>query len=326
MALQYRLIPPFLHVPEEDGFPDAWEAFCCKLLNLEQGTTGIIRRNPPEQGVDLFYPSKKIAYQCKSIESGKSGDFNVSHAIASYKAALKIKSTLGWVDYALCTNVAVTGTAESSLKDEIPRLLILPASHWIQLCEAKSAAVASNFRLIVDVHPRQISYGNELLDVTATFGELDPTDHDAYNVLLYCNRHDSLYRLPVHGDMPVEQLRQAITDLFRLPDSVAFSNEQISLSLTHELVVGGRRVPFSQTLTEAGIGTDSMVTYWTTIGVRDLVKDRSFRGDVIHMATAFDFAPQRSYSERRKSALKKYEAQIADRFAETDRMLTQSEE
>ncbi|HBN90794.1 MAG TPA: hypothetical protein DD408_16665, partial [Rheinheimera sp.] len=71
MSIHYRLVPPFLYVPEEQDFSKAWEFFCCKLLNLSNMTTEIYVRNPPEQGVDIYYPSKKIAYQCKSVEYGK---------------------------------------------------------------------------------------------------------------------------------------------------------------------------------------------------------------------------------------------------------------
>ncbi len=101
MSTHYRLEPPFLYVAEEQDFSKAWEHFCCKLLNLSNKTTEIYVRNPPEQGVDIYYPSKKIAYQCKSVESGKSGDFNAAKAIESIEAAKRIKTELGWQTYVL---------------------------------------------------------------------------------------------------------------------------------------------------------------------------------------------------------------------------------
>lgn len=91
----YKLYPPFLVVPEEQDFSDAWESFCFKILSLEKSKNNLHRRNPPEQGVDLYDTTDKIAYQCKSVESGKSGDFNVTQAVNSLKSALAIKDELG---------------------------------------------------------------------------------------------------------------------------------------------------------------------------------------------------------------------------------------
>ena len=72
-----------------------------KFLNCEHKTSGIIRRISPESGVDLFYPLNKTAYQCKSIESGFTGGFNSTRVKDSYRAALSVKSSLGWDKYFL---------------------------------------------------------------------------------------------------------------------------------------------------------------------------------------------------------------------------------
>ena len=326
MALEYRLVPPFLHVPEESSFADEWERFCCKLLNLEYGTTEIFVRSPPEQGVDLFYPTRQIAYQCKSVESGKSGDFNATHAIASYQSALTHQASIGWVQYALCTNVDVTGTALTKLQSAIPGLIVLPASHWVGLCEKHPLAVERNFRVVVDVQPRHVSYRDELGDVSVIFG--DPpaqANAECYSVLLYSNRHDAIYRLPVRASMTVGELVSALCDLFRLPDQATFDNDQISVSLSHSLVVEGRRVPFNQSLESAGIGPGAVVTYWTTIQWQDHKEKREFDGHIIHLQTLSAFTAPRSQHERKESALEAYKRMIANRFAELDATLLQDE-
>jgi hypothetical protein len=319
LAIEYRLVPPFLHVPEESTFADEWERFCCKLLNLEHATTEIFVRSPPEQGVDLFYPTHKIAYQCKSVESGKSGDFNTTHAIASYQSALTHQASIGWVQYVLCTNVDVTGTALTKLQSAIPRLIVLPASHWVGLCEKHPLAVERNFRVVVDVQPRHVSYRDELGDVSAVFGDA-PTETSAecYTILLYSNRHDTIYRLPVRASMTVGELVNALCDLFQLPDQATFENDQISVSLSHSLVFEDRRMPFAQTLESSGIGSGAVVTYWTTIRWQDLEDKREFRGNVIHMQTLSGLAAPRSQQERKASALEAYRRRLAGRFAELD--------
>lgn len=156
MCAHYRLHPPFLYVPEEATFSTAWESFCCKLLNISNATDSIYIRNPPEQGVDLFFPEKGIAYQCKSVESGKSGDFNVTKAVSSWRSALKVQDSLGWKNYTICTNVSISGSAEETLKKEIPGVTILPSSYWINLCEKHSAIVERNFRRLVDIPTNRV--------------------------------------------------------------------------------------------------------------------------------------------------------------------------
>jgi hypothetical protein len=324
MVIQYRLVPPFLHVPESSSFDDEWEKFCCKLLNLEHKTTEIFVRSPPEQGVDIFFQSKKIAYQCKSVESGKPGDFNVTHAVNSYKTASTHQAAIGWSQYGLCANVDLTGSAIATLRAAIPNLLILPGSHWIGLCEKHSLAVERNFRIVVDVQPRHLSYGYNLGDVREIFGD-EPVQPDAetYTIFLYSNRHDTVYRLPVRAQMTIEDLVRSMRDLFRLPESATLEKDQISVSLAHSLVVGGRQIQFGQTLSEAGINAGSSATYWTQLRWRDLNENREFRGDVIHMVTTGrNVTTLLTTQQRRDSALEAYGAMLAERFIELDRELT----
>ena len=115
----YQLNPPIFVVNEETNFPDSWEVFCCKLLNLENKTSNIVRRLPPENGVDLFFPDSKIAYQCKSVETGLRSGFNFTKIKNSFESALTIKSSLGWTKYVVCINTDLTGTQEENFKKEI---------------------------------------------------------------------------------------------------------------------------------------------------------------------------------------------------------------
>jgi hypothetical protein len=314
----YRLTPPFFHVPEATNFSEAWERFCCKLLNIENKVTEIFVRCPPEQGVDLFYPSKKIAYQCKSIESGKSGDFNATHALTSYKSALAHQSTIGWNSYVLCTNVDVTGTSEATLRREIPGLEILPASYWTGLCETHSQLVERNFRLVVDIQPSQRSapFSDDLTNI---FGAPPLSgDRENYMIFLYCNRHDKVYRLSIESNMNVGQLLSKIRNLFRLPEATTFSHENISVQLGHSILLDGRKLPLDQTLTEAGVLAGDAITYWTQIIWKDL--EREFRGDVIHMLV--DLPDRKSLKSRTNTAIGLFKESISRRFAEVDAAFT----
>src|SRR5437870_1273843 len=114
--MEYHLYPPFFEITPEPSFSDAWEAFCCLLLNLRNGTTEIRRRTPPDSGVDLTWSSTKFAYQCKAVESGKAGDFPLSKAIDSVETALQHRASIGWDKYGICTNVDVTGAQEEKIR------------------------------------------------------------------------------------------------------------------------------------------------------------------------------------------------------------------
>jgi hypothetical protein len=130
--LGYRMLqPPFFVVEPETSFANAWEVFCCQVLNRHHKTTDIYQRKPPEGGIDLYWPAKKLAYQCKSVED-KTGQFSLSKAMASIDSALKTRRELPWEKYILCANVVLTGEQERKLREQLPdKELELPTpSFW----------------------------------------------------------------------------------------------------------------------------------------------------------------------------------------------------
>lgn len=314
MSTHYRLEPPFLYVAEEQDFSKAWEHFCCKLLNISNKTTDIYVRNPPEQGVDIYYPAKKIAYQCKSVESGKSGDFNATKAIESIEAAKRIKSELGWEKYVLCVNVAISGTAEAALKKALPNIEILPNSHWTQLCESYPVEVECNFRRLVEVPRAKVldSIHNRFLD---HYSELlrGKIEESSFDVFLYSNRHDTTYRIPVSETFSCRDLLGIFRDFFKLPESANISSEGINISLSHAVVFNGKKVPLSKCLKDAGISHGSVITYWTTIRWADAEKE--FEGGVIHMMTSDIInRASRTLSQRRDRAIAEFSGTLRQCF------------
>ncbi|XUW88644.1 hypothetical protein OH764_00815 [Burkholderia sp. M6-3] len=323
MTTQYHLCPPFLHYPEEDDFSDVWERFCCKLLNIEHKTTEIYVRNPPEQGVDIFFPTKKVAYQCKSIESGKSGGFNVTKAVESIRAAKAIKPALGWERYVLCVNVAISGKAEATLKAELPDIEILPNSHWVQMCENYPAEVERNFRKLIEIPAPRIQAAIEERFISAFTDEMNrKLDSSQITIILYCNQHDTTYRVSVSADFTCEELLEVFRAFFKLPESKTVETEEIRVSLSHSVVFEGKQVPLSKTLRDAGILAGSVVTYWTTFRWKDLHLEA--RGDVIQMMTMHRItAPSgvRSKSERSRGALELFKILVRSRFEQVDASL-----
>ncbi|MEK6406902.1 MAG: hypothetical protein AABN34_08060 [Acidobacteriota bacterium] len=318
--MAYHLYPPFFVVPEESDFADAWEAFCCKLLNLTLDTDEVYRRHPPEQGVDLYYPARQIAYQCKSVESGKSGDFKVRSAIESITSAKAVSESLPWTEYALCTNVDITGTAEAKLRLELPKIVIRPRSYWIKLCEEFRESVERNFRLLLTVpEARVVGTINDAFETNYSEQLKSMLDTSRFNIFLYSNRNDRVYRVPVAPDFKVDDLVHILRWFFQLPGPRTIQSEGISVSLSHAIVFDGNRQVFSKTLRETGIKDGSVVTYSTTLVWEE--ESAQFSGDLLHMITrdTFDSHDPRKRAER---AMKLYEGDIHKAFVGFDKGLT----
>lgn len=320
MTTQYRLHPPILYFPEENDFSDVWERFCCKLLNIEHKTTEIYVRHPPEQGVDLYFPSKKIAYQCKSVESGKSGDFNVTKAVESIKAAKAIKTSLKWERYVLCTNVAISGKAEATLKAELSDMEILPNSHWVHMCETHPLEVERNFRKLIEIPVSRLQASiDERFVPTYSATLMEKLGASPEHIFLYCNRHDTTYRVPVSQDFTCDDLIEIFRAFFKLPESRTIAAEDIKVSISHSVVFEGQQVPLSKTLRDAGIKAGSVVTYWTTFHWKDL--QREARGDVIQMMTMHRvtaISETRTKQARAEAALASFTSLVQKQFEQFD--------
>lgn len=261
----YQLYPPIFVVPEETNFPDSWEVFCCKLLNLENKTSEIHRRAPPEDGVDLFYSSKKTAYQCKSIEIGLTSGFNITVIKKSYQSAIAAKKAIGWESYVVCINIDLTGTQISNFKKELPEVQLLQKSYWVTLCEKFNEAVLGNFRKIIPVPPNKIedkiddsfyeSYSNELKKLLK---------NDRFDLLLYCNRHSSVYRVPVSKALKLTDLLHILRGIFKLPPPTDFSNG-VQVSLSYSIVHQNARLDLNKTIEDTGLTENSIITFFTKI-------------------------------------------------------------
>jgi hypothetical protein len=325
-TMNYHLYPPFLVVPEESDFPDAWESFCCKLLNLSEKTAEIYRRTPPEQGIDLLYPSKHIAYQCKSVESGKSGDFNLSNALASIAAAKKVQSEVGWKKYVLCTNVDITGTTEKKLKEALPDIILMPRSHWLTLCEEYSDKVERNFRVLLTIPPQRVLntidqafYSNYSVELKKMLAD------NPFDIFLYSNRHEKVYRIPVASEFKVEDLLHLLRWFFKLPESRTISAEDISVSLSHALVFNGKKQILSDSLADIGITSGSVITYWTTFVWSE--ESATYKGELIHDVMEYKtlgFVKGRSLEERVERAMRAFSESVQEAFMEFDTTLEES--
>ncbi len=313
--MEYHFYPPFFIVPEETSFADGWESFCCKLLNLDEKTNEIYRRSPPEQGIDLYYPKKKTAYQCKSVASGKSGDFNVSRAIESIKSAKKNQKDLGWKTYVLCINIDITGTAESNLRKELPDIVLRKKSYWQNLCEANSEIVEKNFNILLKIP--QIKLENILsTSFYQHYSEkmLEMLKEESYEIFFYSNRYDKIYKLNVSSLFKVKDLLHIIRSFFNIPPFESSDNEKISIDTTYSIVFERKTQSFNLTLKEAGIIKGSLITFWKKYIWKDLSGAENFDDKMYHMNSRIMNMSSLSPQERYKIAEQKRNHEISEAF------------
>jgi hypothetical protein len=290
--MEYHFYPPFFVVAEEHSFSDAWEAFCCKLLNLDGSRSDIYRREPPESGIDLYCAATKTAFQCKSVESGRAGAFDPAKAIESLQAARSTRDTVPWDHYVLCTNVDLTGTAEAKLRREHGAIDLRPRSYWAGVCERFPAAVERNFRRLLSV-PKETLVAASKLEF--------PRHYDAevvrwlaeqpIEVLFYSRCHDRVYRIPASLALRVEDVTRMLVRAFKLPLDVSSppgAGPQFLLS--HGLAFEEKRLPREKTLGECGVTAGSLVVLCTDIVV--LAPGGDFHATFMHRSRMTGEAPR----------------------------------
>ena len=308
--MHYHLYPPFFVVPEEHSFEDSWESFCCKMANLCEMRNDIYRRTPPEDGIDLYCKSTGVAYQCKSIESGRSGAFNVSNAVKSIKSAKAVQGSLPWKKYVLCTNVDVTGSTEEKIRAEHSKIEIRSRGYWTQACEKYPDAAEVHFRRLISIPRRRTEealhdgfvehYSEQLLDLLKK---------SSVGVFLYSNRHDRIYRVLVSLDFKVDDLLYIFRKFFRLPGPRNFVDAGISVSLSHSLIVDGKKQTFGMSLQECGVAEGAVITFWTTIIWEELHE----KATVGHMNLVIGES-----DNARKEAISEYKALVSNAFERFD--------
>ncbi|WP_373551158.1 hypothetical protein [Haliscomenobacter sp.] len=267
--MEYHLIPPFFIVSEESSFHEAWEYFCLKLLKFENNSNDIVKRKPPEKGVDLFYREKKRAYQCKSVLDGIDKKFNISIAKDSLKTAIEAKEEIGWKDYHLCTNVELTGQQIQSLKEIFSDIVVKDKSYWLHLCEKYPDEVKRNFRQLVSVSrktPTQIL--NDSLENDYSNKQKQLLNKSAFPILFYYDKHNFVYEMKVSDEFTGEDLLQLILDKFKLPPTIKVDgtpyNEKYTaiINISYHLFLKDSEIDLQKTLTENRVTTNNIVTLY----------------------------------------------------------------
>lgn len=256
----YNLYPPFLYIPEESNFYDTWEVFCLKLIKIDLKTNSIERRTPPEQGVDLYYKNKRIAYQCKS--NLKDTKFNITNAKKSLVSALQIKDSLPWEKYYLCSNINLTGKEVTKLQKVYGDIEIKGKDYWIGLCKDNPSLVQSDFRTLLDVNEaRIISDLNISLYMKNINSKLQKSP---IKIRFYTDLHKTLYEITLSKNMLVKEFLELLRCILNF--SEVFSEYDGKLKITHYFMYDGVKYfedsNCSSMLCDIGITDGSIITYW----------------------------------------------------------------
>jgi len=267
--MEYYLYPPFLLIEPQNSFADAWEYFCCRLLNLEHQTNKIYVRKPPDRGVDLFWPDEGIAYQCKAVENGTAGGLQLAHVKASFKQALDYQAQIGWRDYILCTNVDLTGPQQEKLLQMYPGLKIQGYSYWMQLCRRFHEQIADRFQVLIPIAAPHIQQAVQAINkrylhnYLPIIQEYPPTD--LIHILLYSNRYKHIFEFSIPVVFTAHDILLMLRELFELPGPKYIQEHHTVVSLEYSLHVNNKEVAPQQKLSELQVNDRPIITLWKTI-------------------------------------------------------------
>lgn len=143
--MDYYFYPPFFAIEPQTSFDEAWEVFCCEMLNLDNSTNLIRRRVPPDLGADLIWDEEQTIFQCKSVINGDTSDLDMSKIKQSIDRAKENQVSLGWQRYVLCTNVDLTGSQEQKLREYLPGIMFRTPTYWRSLCRKFPQGTSNRF-------------------------------------------------------------------------------------------------------------------------------------------------------------------------------------
>lgn len=265
----FLLYPPFFNVPESHSFSQGWEEFCCKLLNLAEGTAQIEHRSYWDGGVDLYDPKRKIAFQCKSIKSGRAGDFNLTAIGKSYEDAKRNQGRIGWEKYAVCINVDLTGRQLDTFRETFPDVEIFTASYWLSLCHRFETAVRGDFRHLIQM-PRDAVIGrleDSLLNYRLT-RSLKSLNLKYCKILFYTNLHNTIYEIEVPSNLTIRDLKLILLKMYKFPNPVKSSNG-VRFSLRYHIYTAGKVIPEKTKISEIQFTTEPFLTLLATFRCED---------------------------------------------------------
>ncbi len=225
----YILHPPFFKEEYGLSFGESWEIFCLKLLKIHYKSNEIEKRNPPESGIDLFYPKEKIAFQCKSI-ADNNGKFHYTNAKKSLEDALKIQKELGWEKFILCINGEINGNQIKKLKEIYENIEIYSKYFWIHICENHPETIQNNFKKIIDVPSSyQTNKLKHISRIPEEIKSVMKNKGDCFPIWIYLNQKDLLIPVDIYSNMTVGNLQNIIKNLLGITEKTFIHTSEVQV-------------------------------------------------------------------------------------------------
>lgn len=290
--MRYNFSSDFVKVISPDtSFGDAWETICYTLLKCEYGETDIIALKAPDKGIDIWRPTPRLAYQCKSNENGCRGSVDISKAISSCDQAIKARTSFPWKTYFLAFNASVTGSAYAKLMDYCKAndvaIEILTAEYWSELAGKHISAIEQylDYRLLLSeadvkrAFEKARYYDEYVKQFTEQIQEAPTT------IRLCNNRSPVVFEFTFSLDLTIEELLEFGKSVFHVDmQGKEFTKLLTSAKPSISILYNGVEQPFSKRLCDVIQSGNNEFTFWIKIVWKDHIEDKT----VLLLETVYD--------------------------------------
>ena len=309
--MKYYLYPPFFVIEPQISFSDAWETFCCQLLNLANKTHTITRIIPPDDGVDLLWDAEKIAYQCKSVKLGSKLD--LVKVKGSIDKALKKQANFGWQRYVLCTNIDLTGQERAKIKKMLQNIEFITGTQWIGICEQFPNEVGSRFNQLITIPKNKIIRLLESDMLEKYKRTLESKKTEIIKLIIYSKQSEKLFELPISIECTIKDLLAILIDIFKLPEVKNFHQLDISFDLEHAILINNDEVPLTKKISELELENIPIVTFFSKFKLNDT--KGQLEGNVFQLITPESLTYSLlSKEERIQMAVDRYKEEMNQLF------------
>lgn len=251
--MDYFLHPPYFIIDPQTSFDEAWEVFCCQLLQLEHQTGAIHRRIPPESGVDLFWPAQGIAYQCKSTKNSQGKRLDLTKMKKSLHDAVRVQQSLGWQRYVFCTNVEITEPQSAALRQISPHIDFYGPPYWQLLCQRFHTSIAHRFRVMLPLIPPYPSTDFEEVQQRyeqefASSLQRTYRDDQLLKAHFFINRYKGGFEVQLPLTFTVAEAVNMLIRVLQLPGTLYLHEHDLTIAPLHRLLIENNEVSLDQQL------------------------------------------------------------------------------
>jgi hypothetical protein len=206
--------------------------------------------------------------------------------------------------------------SKKKIRAILPDIEILTPIYWTAICKKFPDAVNSRFRQLITIPESSIVQAISeiyLQDYTHQLQERIQTL--PYTLLIYSNRRNQLFELPVSLDFSVEEILTILRGLFKLPKQQKYEDVRISTSIIYSLIIDDQKVPLEKRLSELQLPLDEkpLVTFFTQIVVRDEEGEATIKR-IEFLELPIQTSAFLSPHDRSQIAIERFEQEIDEAF------------